>query len=73
MAGHVPQVSPIIELDSPPAPLEKAAKEENSFRAEAWHLGHETASPASPKERRSSNPALQLGQMYSYIGMPLIF
>lgn len=73
MAGQVLQVSPIIELDSPSAPLEKAAKDENSFRAEDWHLGHETASPASLKERRSSNLALQLEQMYSYIGMPLIF
>lgn len=67
------QVSPIIELTSPPSLLERAAKEENSFLAGAWHLGHETSSPASLKERRRSNLALQLGQIYSYIGISIIF
>ena len=65
VAAQVPQVSPTIELYSPPAPLDRAAKEENSFLAGAWHLGHETASPASLKERRNSNLELQLGQRYS--------
>ena len=62
---QVPQLSPAIELDSPPLPLEKAAKVENSFLAGVWHLGHETSSPASLNERRNSNLALQLGQIYS--------
>jgi hypothetical protein len=73
VAGQVPQTSPAIELDSPLSPLEKAAKEENNFLADAWHLGHETDSPDSLKERLSSNLALQSEQIYSYIGMPLIF
>ena len=34
-AEQLPQVSPAIEVDSPPAPLDKAVKEENSFLAEA--------------------------------------
>ena len=34
-AEQLPQVSPAIEVDSPPAPLDKAAKDENSFLAEA--------------------------------------
>jgi len=73
VAEQVPQESPAIELDSPLAPLEKAAKEENNFLADAWHSGHETASPDSLKERRSSNLALQPRQLYSYIGIPIIF
>lgn len=35
VAGQVLQVSPIIELTSPPVPLDKAAKEENIFLAGA--------------------------------------
>lgn len=74
VAGQVLlQASPAIELDSPLSPLEKAAKDENSFLADAWHLGHETASPDSLKERRNSNLASQSEQKYSYIGMPLLF
>lgn len=34
-AEQLPQVSPAIEVDSPPAPLDKAANDENSFLAEA--------------------------------------
>jgi len=73
VAGQVPQVSPAIELDSPLSPLEKAAKEENSFLADAWQLGHETASSDSLKERRNSNFLSQPAQKYSYIGIPLLF
>jgi hypothetical protein len=73
VAGQVLQASPAIELDSPLSPLEKAAKEENSFLADAWHLGHETASVDSLKERRSSNLESQLEQKYSYIGISLLF
>jgi len=65
VAEQVLQASPPIKLDSPPEPLETAAKEENSFLAGAWHLGHVAPSPASLKERRNSNLALQLGQIYS--------
>jgi len=61
----VAQELPVIEVDSPPLPLEKAAKVEKSFRAGVWHLGHEAPSPASLKERRSSNLVLQLGHMNS--------
>ena len=73
VAGQVLQASPVIELDSPLSPLEKAAKDENSFLADAWHLGHETSSPDSLKERRNSNLASQSEQEYSYIGIPLLF
>jgi len=73
VAGQVLQASPAIELDSPLSPLEKAAKDENSFLADTWHLGHETASPDSLKERRNSNLASQSEQKYSYIGIPLLF
>jgi hypothetical protein len=70
VAEQVPQASPAIELDSPFPPLEKATKEENSFLVDAWHLGHETDSPDSLKERRSSNLASQAGHKYSYFGIP---
>jgi len=74
VAGQVLQASPVIELDSPLSPLEKAAKDENSFLADAWHLGHETSLPSdSLKERRSSNLSSQSEQKYSYIGIPLLF
>jgi hypothetical protein len=73
VAGQVLQASPAIELDSPLSPLEKAAKEENSFLADALHLGHETASSDSLKERRNSNLESQLEQKYSYIGISLLF
>ena len=73
VAGQVPQVSPAIELDSPLSPLEKAAKEENSFLADAWHMGHETALLDSLKERRNSNFLSQPAQKYSYIGISPLF
>ena len=73
MAAHELQELPVIAVESPALPLEKAAKVEKSFLAGAWHLGHEAASLASLKERRSSNLLLQLEQTNSYIGIPLIF
>jgi len=65
VAAQALQELPVTEVNSPLLPLEKAAKVEKSFLAGVWHLGHEAASPASLKERRSSNLALQLGQIYS--------
>jgi len=64
-AAQLPQELPVREVDPPSLPLEKAAKVEKSFLASVWHLGHEAASPASLKERRSSNLALQLGHTNS--------
>jgi len=65
VAAQVLQELPVIAVDSPPLPLEKAAKVEKSFLAGAWHLGHEASLPASLKERRSSNLASHLGHMNS--------
>lgn len=65
MAEHVLHALPVTEVDSPSLPLEKAVKVEKSFLAGDWHLGHEAASLALLKERRSSNLALQLEQRYS--------
>lgn len=69
MALQVLQASLPIEVNPPESPLEKAAKEEKSFLAGAWHSGQEASSVASLKGRRSSNLQLQLEQTYSYIGI----
>jgi hypothetical protein len=65
VAEQVLQELPVIELDSPSPPLEKALKVEKSFLAGVWHLGQVALSPAWLKERRNSNLALQPGQIYS--------
>ena len=71
MAEQVPQLLPMpaIELKSPSLPFDVAQNFESSFLAAELHEGHNVASSASLKERRSSNRKSHLGHTYSYMGI----
>ncbi len=74
MAEQVLQLLPIpgMEMESPSALFEEAEKAERSFLAVVLQAGQDAASSAWLKERRKSNLQLQLGHMYSYIGITLV-
>jgi len=59
------ELPPPMGEETPPAPLEKDAKDETSLLALRLHLGHSTSSLAWLKERNKSNLLLQPGQQYS--------
>jgi len=58
-----------MEVVAPLSFLETAAKADSIRSASLWQRGQEASSPAWVNERNSSNFSLQLGHIYSYIGI----
>lgn len=58
-----------MEEVSPLSSLENEQKEESIRSAVLWQRGQEALSLAWLSERSNSNFELQLGQIYSYIGI----